>query len=108
MSKKGYLIMYTESLSSPVVFYIPSVDEIPFKVYGSLVEAKDILRKLLGGFNKVVPIQYGIAFPYDKITFDQHLTQKGYAIYGMAEKMDEDEDEPLRVGIAIVSVDYPA
>ena len=108
MSKKGYLIMYTESLSPPVVFYVPPVEELAFKVYGSLTEAKEVLKKMLNRFDKVIAIQYGESFPYDKITFDQHLTQKGYSIYGMVEKMYEDDDEPFRVGVAIVSVDYPA
>lgn len=102
--KKGYVIMFTETLSAPYVFYMPSLP-VPFKAYESLAEGKAALVKAMATFDRSTLIQYGEAFPYDNTTFDQHLTEKGFAIHGLGEKVID--DEVFSVGVALVVIELP-
>lgn len=105
-TKKGFMLMYTDTMTSPSIFYVPPIDLTPVRVYATLQGAKEAMRAILPKFDKVTPILYGEAFPYDGVTFDQFLVQNGYAIYGLVQK-DDDDDEPFRAGLAIALVDYP-
>jgi hypothetical protein len=81
---------------------IPKDALIPKKVYMNYSTALDALKQYTAKLESFIPVAYGQAFPYDTVTFEQLIYQKGFAIYGwMLVRMQDDEETQMRVGVGL-------
>jgi hypothetical protein len=74
-------------------FFLPEGRHTAYTSYEAALAA-------LKGMGPIVPILYGEVFPYEGITFKDHLDQKGYAFYGYR----KDEDYSIAIGLLRMAV----
>lgn len=90
-----YLVVLSESASS-TEFYLPSEIRTVYSTYSAALDAVNMLPY------KITPILYGEVFPYEGISFKEHLEQNGYAFCGYG-KMEVDGDS-YSVAVAILQM----
>jgi len=94
-----YLVILADSVSS-TEFYLTEGSRTVYRTY------EDALAALKGSLDKfeATPILYGEVFPYERITFRDHLDQKGYAFYAYGTKEVDGEDYSMAIGLLQVGV----
>ena len=92
-----YLVILADSASS-TEFYLSEGTRTVYSTYEGALAA---LKGSLDTFD-ATPILYGEVFPYERITFRDHLDQKGYAFYAYGTR--EDDDSSMAIGLLQVGV----
>jgi hypothetical protein len=87
-----YLIVMADSASS-TEFHLPEDHRVVYNSYEMALSA-------LKGMGNFTAILYGEVFPYEGITFKDHLDQKGYAFYGYG----KDDEYSVAVGLLRLGV----
>jgi hypothetical protein len=98
-----YQIVVSDSASDLYSFGVPAAADTPHTLYSSMGAAKDALLEFVRKFEKFIPVAYGDAYPYENISFETYLQEKGFAPFGWTILNDED-NHPLRVGIFLLAL----
>lgn len=97
-----FQIVLDEGLSGICSHTIPNKDLAPKKVYMQYNTAMEVLKLYAQKLSSFIPVAYGQAFPYDTVSFEQLLYEKGYATYGwFLVNSNDEEEEQMRVGIGL-------
>jgi hypothetical protein len=94
-----YLIILADSASSKE-FSLPEGYRTAYSTYEGALAA---LKGAMGEF-EATPILYGEVFPYERITFKDHLDQKGYAFYGYGTREVDGDDYSMVIGLVQIGV----
>lgn len=97
----GYLICYADGMSDLYDYALP--EQLPRTLFRSVADAK----KALADFSittKASLVAYGQAFPYESVTFEQVLVDKGAAPYCWIMYRADDEDEFVRLTVYLITV----
>ena len=95
-----YQIVLDEGETVISTYTVPKDNIAPKKIYMNYSVALEALRQLTGRMESFIPVAYGQAFPYDTVSFEHLLYQKGYATYGWMMIKDEEENE-VRIGVGL-------
>jgi hypothetical protein len=102
---KVYTIAFSETIVGSEPLTIPSeeADGIPRRLYGRLEDCVAAIQRYIpaAGY-RIVPVMYGEAFPFEGISFQEHLEENGHAFYCRAEKMGDNGEVEFALGIAVV------
>ena len=93
-----------DSASDKYNYGVFQEDGTPMKAFTSLSDAKAAVVSLSNKYNEFVPTAYGMAFPYDSITFEEQLKKYGFAPWGWATEQAEDGPYRFCIGLILVSV----
>jgi hypothetical protein len=99
-----YQIVLADNASDVYTFGVPNASDTPQVVYRSLAAAQAAMQEFSRKFETFIPVAYGEAYPYEGITFEEHLQKKGAAPYGWAVIPEEGEERPVRVGVFLLSL----
>jgi hypothetical protein len=96
---KVYMIVLMDSASDSYNYGVYEDEESPNKVYTSLDAAKQALISISEKYDEFLPTAYGMAFPYDSVTFDEQLESETFAPWGWGVLKSEDGVQRICVGI---------
>ena len=103
-SKKVYQIVLMDSASDSYNYGVFE-DETPTKVFLSLEAVKKAVAVISENYDEFLPTAYGMAYPYDSVTFEEQLEAEGFAPWGWGVVSSEDEVHRICVGILALSVE---
>lgn len=98
----GYQIVFSDGSSDYFTYSIPNKDILPCKVYSTYPLAKEALLNYSKDATHFRPVAYGQAFPYESLSFEQLLYEKGYATYGWLDITDEETGEASILSIGLL------
>jgi len=103
-ARKVYQIVLMDSASDSYNYGVYE-DEAPSKVYLSLEAVKRAVVAISENYDEFLPTAYGMAYPYDSVTFEQQLEKEGFAPWGWGVVISDDEVHRICVGILALSVE---
>lgn len=95
-----YQIVLDEGETLISMHTVPKDEIAPKKVFMNYNIAIEALRQIGARLDSFIPVAYGQAFPYETVSFEQLLYQKGYATYGWM-MVKDDDDNQVRIGIGL-------
>jgi len=98
----GYMVVIQDGASEHYSYGIPDTKDIQSIVYTSYDDAKAVIEQVSGNFESFIPVAYGVAFPYDTVTFDEEMDNKSFALLGWGNIPIE--DIIIKIGIGLVRV----
>lgn len=100
----AFLIVLSDGISDLYSYSIPDRQDALNRVYLTYGDARrglEIYTKTLEGF---LPVAYGEAFPYENVSFEKLLIEKGYATYGWRLVLDDETGETLRLSVGLLKI----
>ena len=99
---KAYMIVLMDNASDSYNYGVHEDEELPNRVYISLDAAQNALVSISENYEDFLPTAYGIAFPYDTVTFEEQLESEGFAPWGWG--VISTDDGPQRICLGIISI----
>jgi hypothetical protein len=99
-----YMLVVMDSASDNYDHGVLKEKGLATKGYVSLDAAKSALVSAASKFDEFMPTAYGKAFPYDGVTFEQHLEKEHFAPWGWGVITVEDEVQRICIGLLTISV----
>jgi hypothetical protein len=89
-SVAGYIIAYSDDdYEGPSI--LPREDWTPRCMYRTVEGAEAALKEWIKDLDSFSPALYGEVYPFENTTARQEISKKGYAIYGWAKTVVDDE-----------------
>lgn len=99
---KVYMIVLMDSASDSYNYGVYENEDYSNRVYVSLDAAKEALESISEDYDEFLPTAYGVAFPYDSVTFEEQLESETFAPWGWG--VVNSEDGPQRICLGIISL----
>jgi len=99
-----YMIALMDNASDSYNYGVYEEEDVPNKVYRSLNDAKEAVIALSEDYEEFLPTAYGMAFPYDSVTFETQLANEEFAPWGWGVVNAEDGPHRICLGIIRLSV----
>lgn len=96
---KVYMIVLMDSASDSYNYGVYEDEESPNRVYLSLDAAKEALVSISEEYDEFLPTAYGVAFPYDSVTFEEQLESEQFAPWGWGVVNADDGVQRICLGI---------
>lgn len=93
----AYTIVINDDASDNYTYGLADLDE--HTVFLTYEAAKIGLKEFSTKFVSFLPVAYGSAFPYEKVTFEKELEAKSYAPFGWGVVLMEDDTFRVCVGL---------
>lgn len=103
-TNKVYMIVLMDNASDSYNYGVHEDQELPNRVYLSLTAVKDELASISEEYEEFLHTAYGVAFPYDSVTFDEQLENEGFAPWGWAVLNNEDGVQRVCLGVITLNV----
>ncbi len=98
----AFMIVISDGISDLYSYSIPERTDAPNKIFLTYGDARRALEKYAGTLEGFLPVAYGEAFPYENVSFEKLLVEKGYATYGWMLVADDETGETLRISIGLL------
>jgi hypothetical protein len=98
-ANKVYMIVLMDSASDSYNYGVHEDEEAPNTVYVSLDAAKNALNSISENYDEFLPTAYGMAFPYDSVTFEEQLESEGFAPWGWGVLNTDDGVQRICLGV---------
>ena len=99
----GYMVVFQDNASEIYSYGIPHNSDEQQVIFTSYENAKVALEEVADNFDEFLPVAYGKAYPYDLVTFEQELNEKGFAPFGWG--LVQTEEEPLRMCVGLLRME---
>ena len=95
----AYIVVIQDGASDNYTYGVPEEPDSPQTIYTSYQDAKVAIQAAAARFDTFQMVAYGSAFPYDDVTFDQLIENKGMAPYGWGIITTEEETWRICIGL---------
>jgi len=99
------MIVIKDSSSDEFVYAIPEIPNVTKKVYISYQEAKKSIMDFIKDLDDFIPVAYGEAYPYENTTFEQEISEKGFALVGWVPVVHDENEQAIHIPIGLLKME---